>query len=195
MPPDPPSVELLARYRAGNPDAATLLFERYVERLTRLARTRLSPRLAARTDPEDIVLSAWRSFFIAAREGRFDLQRSGDLWRLLVAITLRKVYRQARHHSADKRAVALEATGNRVDPQFAPDREPTPDEAAALHDELEWLMGRLSPFARRVLELRLQGELLAEIAADTGRAERSVRRALADIRELLARRQAEAEHD
>jgi DNA-directed RNA polymerase specialized sigma24 family protein len=37
-----------------------------------------------------------------------------------------------------------------------------------------------------VLELRLQGSQLSEIAEDTGRSERSVRRSLARIRDLLA---------
>jgi DNA-directed RNA polymerase specialized sigma24 family protein len=46
----------------------------------------------------------------------------------------------------------------------------------------------LDAFGRRVLALRLQGEPLALIAADTGRSERTVRRLLAHIRELLAER-------
>ena len=67
-------------------------------------------------------------------------------------------------------------------------REPTPDEAVTLADELEAIMSRLDCFAQRVLELRLQGERIAEIAADTGRSERSVRRALGTIRRKLAQR-------
>ena len=50
--------ELLALARVGDVDlderAADALFQRYMERLTLLARTRLSSRLATRTDPEDI---------------------------------------------------------------------------------------------------------------------------------------------
>jgi DNA-directed RNA polymerase specialized sigma24 family protein len=48
------------------------------------------------------------------------------------------------------------------------------------------VLSQLDGFGRRVLELRLQGLQLSEIAADTGRAERSVRRTLARIRDLLA---------
>src|SRR5436190_2378792 len=76
------SADLLHRLRRGDEDAATAVFERYVERLTRLARSRLATKLASRVDPEDIVLSAYRSFFVAARQGRFELERGGDLWRL-----------------------------------------------------------------------------------------------------------------
>ena len=85
------------------------IFLRYFERLTALARSRLSPRLASRTDPEDVVLSVYRSFFIDARAGRFTLSRGGDLWRLLASITKHKLLRQARHHGADRRSVDLES--------------------------------------------------------------------------------------
>ena len=64
--------------------------------------------------------------------------------------------------------------------------ELNPDAGSA--DELEAVMSRLDECGRRVLELRLQGEPLDVIAQDTGRSERTVRRLLADIRGLLARR-------
>ena len=61
------SLVLLERFRGGDDLAAAEIFNRYFGRLTALARSRLSPRLARRTDPEDIVLSVYRSFFVAAR--------------------------------------------------------------------------------------------------------------------------------
>ena len=184
------SAELLLRCEKGDEDAADELFARYVERLTRLARARLSPRLARRTDPDDVVMSAWRSFFVGARAGRFAVRRSGDLWRLLASITLHKVYRQARRHSAERRAISAERSLDRGadDPLRVANREPSPEEAIALADELELVMARLDACSRRVLELRLQGEQLAAIATATGRSERTVRRILAEIRELLVRR-------
>lgn len=190
------SAELLARYRGGDNEAAERLFDRYMERLTLLARARLSPRVASRTDPEDIVLSAWRSFFVGARSGRFSLRRSGDLWRLLVSITLHKLYHQVRHHAAERRSVDAEERLSAMpdDVGLADPREPTPDEAVALAEELEWIMSQLDPFGRRVLELRLQGDQLAEIAAETGRSERTVRRTLESVRQLLASRLIDDRH-
>jgi RNA polymerase sigma factor (sigma-70 family) len=184
------ATDLLARYRDGDQRAAQILFERYVERLTVLARARLSPRMAGRTDPEDVVLSAWRSFFIGIRSGRFTLQRSADLWRLLVSITMHKLYRHVRHHSAQKRAVGSERSLDPAEEAWltSAEHEPTPDEAMALVEELEVVMAQLGPFARRVLELRLQGEQLGAIAAETGRSERTVRRILAQIRQRLSDR-------
>jgi RNA polymerase sigma factor (sigma-70 family) len=176
---------MLKRYRQGDEQAADELFTRYVDRLTRLARSRLSRKLATRTDPEDVVMSAYRSFFVAAREGRFTLRRSGDLWRLLVSITLHKLYRQARRHGTASRNVESEFP---LTEQALIGKEPAPEEVVEIADQLETLLRTLDPFARRVLELRLQEESLSAIAQETGRSERTVRRELSTIKERLARR-------
>jgi RNA polymerase sigma factor (sigma-70 family) len=184
------SLVLLERFRNGDDRAAEALFSRYFERLTLLARSRLSPRLARRADPEDIVMSVYRSFFVGARSGRFALRRGGDLWRLLAAITKHKLLRHARHQTADRRSVNIEVPLDQSDVgrRLSRHDEPTPEDAVALADELEWALSRLNVFGRRVLELRLQGAQISEIAQDTGRSERTVRRSLAQIRELLAER-------
>ncbi|MEX0715571.1 MAG: sigma-70 family RNA polymerase sigma factor [Planctomycetaceae bacterium] len=183
------SLELFARCRDGDEAAAEEVFGRYLERLTRLARSRLSNRLRARIDPEDVVLSAYRSFFIRARDGRFDLSDGGDLWRLLAAITLHKLRRQAARHSAEKRAVGREVPfdAELIDPAMRAD-DAAVEESAALADELEAFLRELPEFDRRVIELRLQGATTSEIARDTGRSERTVRRALAAMRGRLESR-------
>ena len=132
------------------------------------------------------MLSAYRSFFVGARDGRFVLQRSGDLWRLLVSITLHKLYRQVKRHSAESRDVQREKM---LEEAHAFSQEPTAEEAVALADELEAILKPLDPLLRRVLELRLQkGQSLEEIAAITMRSERTVRRSLAELREAIASR-------
>jgi RNA polymerase sigma factor (sigma-70 family) len=184
------SLVLLERFRDGDDRAAEALFSRYFVRLTSLARSRLSPRLSSRTDPEDVVMSVYRSFFVEVRAGRFALKRAGDLWRLLASITKHKLLRQARHHTADRRSVDVEVPIRQVEERggLGREREPTAEDAVALADELEWAFSQLDVFARRVLELRLQGAQLAEIVEDTGRSDRTIRRTLGRIRELLAGR-------
>ena len=175
------SAELLERYRQGDPQAADLLFGRYVERLTEMVRWQIAPLLKRRLDPEDAVHSAYRSFFVRARQGEFVLQRSGDLWKLLVAITLNKLRRQIAHHRAQKRDVGRE---RRLDVAAETTGSPSPLEALAAADELELFMAELTPLQRTVLELRLQERRWEEIAAATGRSERTVRRILEEIRRL-----------
>ena len=77
------SVNLLSRFRAGDPLAAEELHSRYVQRLMALARTRISRKLGRRVGPDDVVQSVFRSFFTKARDQQFVLEHSGDLWRLL----------------------------------------------------------------------------------------------------------------
>src|SRR6185312_13260850 len=124
------SLVLLERFRGGDDSAAAALFARYFERLTLLARSRLSARLARRTDPEDVIQSVYRSFFVGVREGRYSLGRGGDLWRLLASITKRKLLRQVRHQHADCRSIDLECSLDRVDEGRVHGREqvPTPEE-------------------------------------------------------------------
>jgi DNA-directed RNA polymerase specialized sigma24 family protein len=69
---------------------------------------------------------------------------------------------------------------------------PSPLEAVALADELEMLMSRLEPKQRRVVELRLQGHKLEEIAADVQRSVRMVSHILEDVKQHLNLRHRES---
>jgi RNA polymerase sigma factor (sigma-70 family) len=187
---DAPSAELMALWRGGDQQAAEILFRRYVGRLLALARSQMSAWLARHIDAEDAVQSAYRSFFDGALAGRYVLRRNGDLWRLLSAITVHKVQHQVERHTAGKRSVALERHFGGESSLFELQgqmlaREPTPEQAAALADTLEEVFRGLEPLERRMVELRLQGFGLDEIAADVRRSERTVRRLLERVKERL----------
>src|SRR6187401_772610 len=102
------SQELLQRVEAGDSEAATAIFDRYVERLLALARTRVGAKLRRRIDAEDVVQSAYRSFFVHAVNHEYTLGEVGDLWRLLARITLNKLYSQVEKHTAARRNVHSE---------------------------------------------------------------------------------------
>ena len=143
-----------------------------------------------RVDAEDVVQSAYRSFFRQARENRYELSRSGDLWRLLAAITVNKTLRQIEFHLAAKRSVTEETTIPSDDHQDTPvvrslSREPTAEEELALADELESFMQPLDASERQVLEMRLQDFDSEEIAAAIGRSTRTVRRILERLKNAL----------
>jgi RNA polymerase sigma-70 factor (ECF subfamily) len=194
---DDDSIDLVARFRAGDEQAADELFHKYVGRLTALAQKRLSDRLARRVDADDIVQSAYRSFFIHARDGAYTLKESGDLWRLLVVITLNKLRRQVERNTAGKRAMNNEqsfradASATSLRPE-AVAAEPTPDDALAVVEEVQQLMQGLTPSQCQMLELRLQGYTVDEIAAQVNRSERGVRRLLDKIKERLQERLADS---
>jgi RNA polymerase sigma-70 factor (ECF subfamily) len=186
---DSPS-DLLARWQAGDKEAAAELFRRYVGRLVALARSRLSEKLAQRIDAEDVVQSAYRSFFAHARAGEYAVRHGGDLWQLLLSITLHKLHDQVKRHSAKKRSVnqdvhfSSEDSLHGLQPHLAA-QEPSPVEALALVDEVQAVMQSLSPVHRRIVELRLQGHNVSEIAAETNRCPHTVRRVLEQVKRGL----------
>jgi hypothetical protein len=68
------------------------------------------------------------------------------------------------------------------------DREPSPEAAVALLDQLEKLMGEMKPQERQVLELRMQGYRNDEIGAKLGiKHDRNIRRIFERIRGLAER--------
>ena len=164
--------------------AVKTLFERYVARLTALARSRLSSSLKRRLDPEDIVLSAFRSFFVGARLGRWNAESDEDMWSLLAMLTLRKLARQSRRHRSEKRSIMRETNAPAGWSALARD-VPTAEEAAQLTDELEWLVETATGLDREVLLLQLRGDDVAEIARTLEISERTVRRSQQRTRESV----------
>jgi RNA polymerase sigma-70 factor (ECF subfamily) len=178
---------LLARWRdRGDESAAEELFQRYVTRLTALARARISRRLGRRLDAEDVVLSAWRSFFVRVRDGRIEVQPGHDLWQLLATITLHKMVRHLEHHTAGKRSIQREQERRPEDsvclaPVEAVAHDPSPEDELALQEELEAALAPLSAKHRQIVELRLAGCTQPEIARQVGRTERLVRLVLTEF--------------
>jgi RNA polymerase sigma-70 factor (ECF subfamily) len=188
------SVELWRSYTSGGADAAEAIYSRYAESLLSLARRRISERLGRRVDPEDIAQSAWRSFFVRASNGAFRIERSGDLWRLLATITVKKVLGQVEFHRAAMRDIHRE---------WAPPAEllermsrgPSAEEIASADDQLQAIMSRLAPDQRFALELRLQNCTREEIAKQLGRTERTIRRWLDEARQWMEEISSRDSHD
>ena len=192
MPVDDTFRAFAARLRSGEDAAAREVFEQFAGRLIALARRQFNQLLARKVDPEDVVQSAFKSFFIRHRDGKVEVADGGGLWNLLTLITLRKCADRVEYFRADRRDAAREATGpagdDGPDPgSFAVDREPRPDEAVVLAETVEHLFRDLTADERPILELSLQGYTAPEISVQLGRAERSVRRLRERIRKRLER--------
>src|SRR5580692_4035275 len=98
---------LLKDLRHGDEDAAAHLFQRYGRRLTALVRARTSHSLANRIDPDDVVQSVFRTFFLRVRDGHYDVPAGAQLWGLLLTITLSKLRNHENYHLAAKRDARL----------------------------------------------------------------------------------------
>jgi RNA polymerase sigma factor (sigma-70 family) len=189
--------DLVAQYKAGSESAAGELFDRYCEQLMRLARRRIGQRMASRVDPEDVIQSAFRTFFVHVRNDDFKFDAEDDLFKLLVRLTVNKALRQIAHHRAAKRDPHRE-TGQGTDSTDVlagvMAHEPSPDIEVAVLDEFERFLEKFPPFERRVLELKLQGNSSTEIAAAVGSYDRKIRRVLDRI-EAVAQGTAAAEEE
>jgi RNA polymerase sigma factor (sigma-70 family) len=188
----------LGALRKGDRDAAMPLWERYFARLVGLARARLRTRRwpGATEDEEDAALSAFDSFCRAATEGHFPrLDDRDELWRLLVALTERKVADQIRRARRLKRGggrvrteADLAAGGSDDQPaglNGIAGPEPTPEFAAEFAEEYRRLFEVLrDEDLRRIAVWKLDGHTVEEIAAQLGCARRTVARRLELIRTL-----------
>lgn len=176
---------LLRRLHGGETDAATELFLRYAGRVRALAAAQTSPTVRRRVDPDDIVQSVFRTFFRRATAGQYDIPAGDELWKLFLVIGLNKVRAVAAHHTAAKRDVRATAAGPEFD--AAADRTPADDEAAltVLRMTIDEILAPLPADHREIVELRVAGYEVAEIAARVGRAKRSVERVLQTFRTKL----------
>jgi RNA polymerase sigma-70 factor (ECF subfamily) len=183
---------LIARLREGDDEAAEEIFRRFAHRLVLLARSRLDRRVQGKLDPEDVLQSVFRSFFVRLADGQFDLKDWDNLWSLLVRITLRKCGRQIAALRVARRDYRRELTplGSTVSSRDGWEglaREPDPEEAATLADTVEWVLKGLDAKQQEIVVLRLQGHLVSEISQTVGRTERTVHRVLAHVRNALQR--------
>src|SRR4051794_35910578 len=84
-------------------------FERFTRRLVGLAPHPLDARLRHKIDPEDVVQSAYKSFFLRYGEGAPAAEGWDGLWGLLTLITLRKCADRVRYYRAECRDLSREA--------------------------------------------------------------------------------------
>jgi len=186
----------LGDLKAGDATAAQPLWDRYFERLVRLARARLrsSRHPSGAEDEEDAVLSAFDSFCRGVAAGRFpQLSDREDLWRLLMTLTVRKALNQLNRQQAAKRG------GNRVvlesdlcgEAEDGPQRSlehlasdaPTPEFAAMIAEQCRLMLAALGDDTLRQVAIRkLEGYTNAQIADRLGCAQRTVVNKLKVIR-------------
>jgi RNA polymerase sigma-70 factor (ECF subfamily) len=166
-------------------------FERFTRRLIGLARRHVDERFQHKVDLEDVVQSAYKSFFLRYGDGALAAEGWDGLWALLTAITVRKCAERVRYYQAECRDLNREQAAH--DPASARPwdealgREPTPDEAVVLAETVAAVLGALDADERAIVELSLQGYATAEISRQLGRAERSVRRLRERVRQQLMR--------
>jgi RNA polymerase sigma-70 factor (ECF subfamily) len=176
---------LVQRFRQGSQDAATQLYLRYAQRLHALTRAQCSGELARQVDAEEIVQSVFGSFFRGASQGYYDLPAGEELWKLFLVIALNKIRAKGNYYRAGKRDVRLTLHGEHVEDQATLRRTSREADLAFLQVAVEEAMNRLPPKCRQMVQLRIDGYEVAEIAQETGRSQRTVERLLQQARQRL----------
>jgi RNA polymerase sigma-70 factor (ECF subfamily) len=184
--------DLMDRLRRRDDDAASEVFHRYAHRLIALARLRLDARLRQKVDPEDVLQSVFKSFFLRHAAGRFDLDGWDGLWALLAVITVRKCGRincffRAAGRDADVSAVSIGSEDGAAEPRGT--GEPSPEEATILAELVESLLRDLPERDHPVVVLGLQGHTAKEISTQLDRPERSIYRVLQRVRARIEQMQ------
>ena len=174
----------ISALKAGDPDAARALWERYFDKLVRMAAARLqgAPGSSAVESEESAALSAFESVCNGAKLGRFPrLSDREDLWQILVMVTARKVCDQIERRTAGRRGGGRAPSPDILETAEA--REPSPEMAAMCADECRRLLGMLKDETyRNVAVWKMEGFTSEEIGKRLNCSTRTVADRLAVIR-------------
>jgi len=169
---------LMDRIRAGDSAAARELTDRFGSHLLLIVRRFLGRDLRSRFESVDFTQTIWKSFF-ANREELAGVNTPEALAAYLATMARNKVVRQVRRHvNAAKRQVSREERFDHAKGEATPGREPTPSKVVIAQEVWERLHDGASPEVRQILELRLAGLTMVEVAEQIGVSERTVRRIL-----------------
>jgi DNA-directed RNA polymerase specialized sigma24 family protein len=171
---------LIEGLKEGDDEALRELWPRYFQRLVGLARARLGNIARAMADEEDVALSAFKSLWNGAQQGRF-------------VLTTRKAIDQMRTQGRQRRGggavvseSALEGCGTGSHPTLAQiaSTDPTPEFAAVLAEEYHLRLAALDDdVLKRIATLRMEGYTNEEIATALNVVPRTVIRKISRIRD------------
>jgi DNA-directed RNA polymerase specialized sigma24 family protein len=197
--------------KAGDSRAEDVLWQQYFQRVFQLARRRLgaAPHRTVE-DAEDAAVSVFYTLYAGVSRGRFNqLNDRVDLWRLLTAITMKKVPSQKQHYTRLKRSGGFPNPGVATTDGSGPDaiapagdatrphdsltealsKEPTPEYTALFEEEYSSLLAALGDKRlEQIAVWRMEGLSNEEIAGELKCAVRTVERKLERIRAIWTER-------
>jgi RNA polymerase sigma-70 factor (ECF subfamily) len=174
----------MAMVQAGDEGATRVVHDRWSSRLIRLARARLGRTVAGKEDAEDVVQSAYRSFFRRYGQGAFQIEDWAEVWALLATIAKRKCSSRRKYYHAGRRDARREKPMTSCEVASS---GPTAEGAAMLSETVGRLLDGLKEPERSIVLLSLQGYSAAEVSPVVVRSERTVQRVRERVRSQLER--------
>jgi len=187
--------EWIALLKVGDQSVALPLWQRYFERLIRLASRKLAGLNPRVSDENDAVNEVFFALLQGIQHGRFpDLQDRQDLWQILIMLTERQAIRIRRHERAEKRGGLVLHGESGFEPGSSEcngieqvlGAEPTPAFAVLCAEGLALRLASLQhdPDLIQIARDKLSGYSNVEIASRLGSSLRSVERNLSRIRQI-----------
>jgi RNA polymerase sigma factor (sigma-70 family) len=170
---------LIARARAGSEAAARELHRLCGTHIVRAVRRKLVARMRTKFDSEDFAQAVWASFFAMPAE-RVAFEQPADLLAFLGKIAQNKVADEIRHRvQTRKRDLDRERSlhgSAALEAQAVHDPQPRPSEVLLAEEEWQRLIAAVPAHQRVLLEQLRLGKTQAQIAAEYGVDERTIRR-------------------
>ena len=151
-------------------------------RMKAIIKKYISQPLQKRFSEEDVAQTAFRTFARRMAADEFEFSRHEDISNLLFTIAVNKTREKIRFHMRKKRGADREVYLSRL--VDLKETSILPEERDGL-EEVQRVLGNLPVELQRIVELRLSGQSQQEIAVELACSERTVRRKLAELKEML----------
>ena len=180
---------LLEQVKIGDSEATKELYNQFAQQLIFQASRRISQVFRSKIDPEDIVQSVFRSFFVRFNSDKISFESWGDLYSFLLTVTARKCGENARKLLSEKRNINREIVQDRENVDefigLGVSKEPTPEQVAIFEETLCNLLDPLSESQRTIFRMRLDGHQFVEISEKLGRSERTMYRTMKTLKKRM----------
>jgi RNA polymerase sigma factor (sigma-70 family) len=174
----------LDRIRAGDEEAARELLARYEAQVRLVVRRQIPRLLRSRFDSLDFLQSVWASFFVRLRAGPEKFEDPRYLVTFLAQVAKNKVvdqYRRAISRKQDMQREESLSVGSSPPRELVADQD-TASELAEANEAFSRLRDLLPVDRQEILTLKVAGLTSREIGERLGLSERTVRRALEELR-------------
>lgn len=180
--------QLAERYLSGDANAMTSIYERYIDKVYRLAYSKLGDH----HDAQDVASSVFLKLCTYLQQFRGDSKLSTWIFAVTANAAIDFARRRKPQDSLDREIGGKD--GEPMERQF-PDRNPGPEELMEKQDfkrQMFSLVQKLPEMQREILELRFivglsYQEISEELGIEMGTVKSRINRAVAGLREAYAR--------
>lgn len=171
---------ILQEIQHGSSEAAERLYAEYQPLVMRVIRRHLSRNLRRLTDSVDFSQAVWKTIFEHAAYLQ-SLDAPEAIAAYIAQVASNKVHSEVRSQYSQKRDLRRISNESEGNADRLPTRDPTPSQTAMAHERLDAINSDLTAIQQQMIQLRIDGFNIEEIAKTLQINERTVRRVLKRI--------------